>query len=159
MMKVLSLLFCLSFFCVQTEYHVEKIWLFSKTQNTGTVPVNRNGKQLQTRSVKIICYLKISSKNELPDWQTAFVNGNQYSVDAALLNRDSLAVGTLKNSNSVIAVKAGAGFALLELIFTPQGKIEKPEAWRFILNGTLDGKPICIRSNDPIVELSPDLTP
>jgi len=159
MMKVLLLLFFLSFSCAQTEYHVKKIWLFSKTQYTGTVPVNRNGKQLQTHPVKIICYLKISSKNELPDWQTAFVYGNQYSIDAELPNRDSVAVGTLKNSNSVVTIKAGAGFALLKLMFTPQGKIEKPEAWQFILNGTLNGKPVYIRSNDPIVELSPDLMP
>jgi hypothetical protein len=159
MIKVLPLAFLFSFFCIQTEYHVEKIWLFSKTQYTGAVPVNRNGKQLQTRSAKIICYLKISSKNELPDWQTAFVYGNRYSIDAVLINQDSVSVGTLKNSNSVVTIKAGTGFTLLQLIFTPQGKIEKPEAWQFILNGTLHDKEIYIRSNERMVELTPDLMP
>lgn len=159
MVKVLLLSFSLAFFGVQAEYHVDKIWLFSKVQYPGNVPVNRDGKQLLVRSSKLICYIKLGRKKEAPDWQTAFICGNRYSVEAVPVTQDSIAVGALKNSSTYVTVKADTGARLVQLVFTKQGKIEKPEAWQFILNGTLNGKPVYLRSNDPIVELQPDLMP
>jgi hypothetical protein len=159
MMKVLLLALLLPLCCVQQEYHPEKIWLFSKVEYTGNIPADRNGKHLLNRPVKLVCYLRVGNKIKVPDWQTALIYGNQYSVEAMPVTGDSVAVGTLKNSQSAVNIKAGSGSKLVQLVFTLQGKIEKPEAWQFILNGTLNGKSVYIRSNDPMVELSPDLMP
>jgi len=159
MMKVFLFALLLPMCSVQQEYHPEKIWLFSKVEYTGNIPADRNGKHLQNRPVKLFCYLKVSKKIKAPDWQTALIYGNQYSVEVMPVTEDSVAVGTLKDSQSAVTIKADSGSKLVQLVFTLQGKIEKPEAWQFILNGTLNGKSVYIRSNEPMVELSPDMMP
>jgi hypothetical protein len=149
----------LPFFCVQKEYHAEKIWLFSKIQYPGNVSVDRNGKRLQKHPTKLFCYLKVSRKIESPNWQTAIIYGNDYAVEAVPVNQDSVIVGTLKNTNSAVTIKAGAQSKIIQLVLTQQRESEKPEAWKFVLNGTLNGKAVYIRSNEPLVELSPDMMP
>jgi len=159
MMKVLWLSFLLSLCSHQGEYHVQKVWLFTKTQYSGNVPVDRNRKHLQVKSTLLLCYLKVSRKIESPDWDTAFINGKQYRVKIVPVNQDSVTVGTLKNTNSPLTIKAGIDSKLVQLILTPGGEIEKPEAWSFLLNGTLHGKSVYLRSNESAVELAPDLMP
>lgn len=158
-MKVLWLSLMLSFFSLQSEYHVQKIWLFTKIQYAGNVPVSRDGAHLRSNPVILICYLKMSSKTQSPDWETAVVDGKQYRVGMEQVNEDSVTVGTLKNTNSPVIITAGPDSKLVQLTLMLPGKIEKPEAWSFILNGTLNGKPVYIRPNDAPVELAPVFMP
>ena len=159
MMKVLLLSFLLCCYSLQGEYHVQKIWLFTKIQYSGNEPVNRDGKHLRNNPVLLICYLQISRKIKAPDWETAIIGSNKYKVEAEQVNGDSVAVGTLKDTNSAVVIKAGPDSKLIQLTLTLPGKMKKPEAWPFLLNGTLNRKPVYIRSNAPTVELAPDLMP
>jgi len=158
-MKALLVSFLLFCYSVQGEYHVQKIWLFTQTQYSGNVPVNRNGAHLRSNPVLLICYLKISRKNKSPDWETAIIGGNKYMVASEQVNDDSVAVGTLKDTHLPVTIKACADSKLVRLTLTLPGKIEKSEAWQIQLKGTLNGKSVYIRSNEPTVELSPDLMP
>ncbi|BAU52153.1 hypothetical protein [Mucilaginibacter gotjawali] len=159
MIKVLWLSFLLSFYSLQGEYHVQKVWLFTKTQYNGNVPADRNGKHLQGKTTQLICYLKVSRKNESPVWETAFIDGNQYKVETVQAEQDTITAGTLKNTNMPVIIKTGRKSKITQLILTLRGKIEKPEACSFILTGTLNGKSVYIRSNESVAELTPDLMP
>jgi hypothetical protein len=159
MMKILLLSSLILFAAAGQEYHAQKIWLFSKIQYPGNVPVKSNGTQLMVNPLRIICYLKISKKQAMPDWQTANIYGKNYAVQDEQVNQDSVIIGTLKNTDSTIVIKGSNDGKLVQLVLTPKGEIEKPEAWPVILIGTLNGKPVYMRSKEPLVELSPEMMP
>jgi len=158
-MKVLWLSFLLSFYSLQGEYHVQKIWLFTKTQYPGNVPINKDRKHLRSNPILLICYLKVSRKIKSPDWETAVIGGNRYKVETEQVNEDSVTVGALKTTNSPVIITAGPDSKLVQLTLMLPGEIAKPEAWSFILNGTLNGKPVYIRSSEPAVGLAPVFMP
>jgi len=148
-----------AFFYAAPKYGVQKIWLFSKVRYSGNVPRLANKKPADGAATTLVCYLKISKNIESPDWQTAYIYGNEYGVKILPVTQDSVIIGTAKDTHSAIVIKAGPDSKLVQLVLIQRGKIEKPEAWGFILDGTLNGKDVYIRSNEPMVELSPDLMP
>jgi hypothetical protein len=159
MIKVLWISLLLSLCNQQGEYHVQEIWLFTKKQIAGNIPVDRNGRHLQDESALLFIYLKISRKAECPNWETAYINGKQYTVTVMPLSQDSVSVGTLKGTNLPLTIKAGPNGKLIQLMLTPNVKIEKPEAGSLLLNGTFRGKSVYLRSSESAIELTPDLMP
>ena len=157
MMKFLSIAFIIPLFCAIQQYHVKKIWLFSKTNYSGNVPVGQHGNQLKTDSSTLLCYIEEAKGVQLPSWQTAYIYGNKYAITVLPVNQDSLTVGTLKNTSSSLMIRAGTGCELVQLMLIRREKIEKPEAWKIILSGTLDHKAVYARSNELVAELSPVL--
>jgi len=148
-----------SFFYSGPKYGVQKIWLFSKVQYFGNVPVNPNGNQLKGYQFTLTCYLKICKKLESPDWQTAYFNGNRYKVNILPITQDSVIVGTLKNTHSIIVIKDSSGTKLVQLILTKQTNIHNVIMVGFELEGTLNNNNVHLESNECVVELSPSIMP
>ncbi len=159
MIKGLFMLLLLHTCSGQQDYPVKQIWLFSQKVFNGNVPKLPNGGTGKGYSKKMFCYVEVFNDKPLPQLQTAIVYGRQYDVQIVPVNQDSVAAGVLKTTNSLVVIKAEAGYKLVQLVLTKPAELEKPEAWHIILSGTLNGQLVYYRSNEPVAELADEMMP
>ena len=158
-MKVLLFAFLLPFFCGQTEFHVEKVWLFSKRQYTGNVPTGAPGKQLKGPSYLILCFLEIKKGAQTPVWETAYLGGNKFSVKEEPMNQDSIVTGTIKDSKTMAVIRPDRDCQIIHLILTGESGDVKTKNDGFTVKGKMGNQDVVLKSKEPVVELSPDLMP
>ena len=159
MMKVILLTFLLPFFCVPKEFHAQRVWLFSKTQYSGNVPRMPGGQQAKGYTSSLICFLEIKKGSTAPVWQSAYFNHIKYTIEAEPVNQDSVVIGTLKNTNTPAVVKTTAACRLIQLNLTEEDQGGKVETKVFTLKGKMNKTAVFLKSNEPVVELSPALMP
>jgi hypothetical protein len=157
MTKFLVLLFFVPLFWSQPKYQVQKIWLFSKTQYSGNVPKDADGKELKGYTTSLLCFLEVSKSHSSPAWQTAYFDANKYLVSMVPIAQDSVIAGSAKNTNTPIVIKAAPGTRLVQLNLTDQGNYKGAKTQGFVLEGILNKKHVHLKSNEPIIELSPVL--
>jgi hypothetical protein len=142
-----------------SDYHIKKVWLFSKTVYMGNVPRSPNGKPAVDYTKKLLCFLEVSKGRQLPEWQTAYFNGNRYSVNAVQLNQDSVVVGAERSTKMPVIIKENSGCKLIQLFLTLKQADTSNKADGFVLDGMLNNNAAHYKSDSPVVELSPDLMP
>jgi hypothetical protein len=159
MTKILLLTLLLPFFCVLQDFHVKRIWLFSKTEYSGNVPRLPGGQSAKGITKKLFCYIEVGKDQLIPQWQTAYFNGISYSVNPAQTSRDSMAVGAENKTKMAIVLKPASGNKIIQLIFNlkPAGTIIKSDG--LVLNGTFNNSPVHLKSAEPVIELTPDMMP
>jgi len=141
------------------KYHIKRVWLFSRTQYAGNVPVLRGGQQPSGYTTTLVCFLEVSRGEKTPEWQSAWFRGNKYQVSMSHATQDSVAVGTKKNTDDMALAKAGPGCKLVELTLTLTGKDSVKREGEFVLEGTFNKQPARLRSDEAAVELSAPLMP
>jgi hypothetical protein len=159
MTKVLILALFMTFPVVPRQYHVQKIWLFSKKQYAGNIPRLPDGTQGAGFTNTLSCFLGISKNQATPLWQIACFNGIRYAVKVLPVSQDSVVIGTVKDTNVPAVVRPDADCELIQLILTADGTCENGKPGEFILEGTLNKKHVHIRSTEPVIELAPALMP
>ncbi|MFI5141511.1 MAG: hypothetical protein ACHQII_04060 [Bacteroidia bacterium] len=159
MTKLLILALFMTFPLAPRQYHVQRIWVFSKTQYAGNIPRLPGGKQGAGFTNTLSCFLGISKNHAIPLWQTACFNGIKYAVKVSTVNQDSILVGTVKGSNAPVVVKPDADCELLQLTLTADRTCENPKPGEFVLEGELNKKHIHIKTTEPVIELAPALMP
>jgi hypothetical protein len=159
MTKFLILSLLMIFPVAPRQYHVQKIWVFSKKQYSGNIPRLPGGKQSAGFTNTLSCFLGISKNHSTPIWQTACFNGIKYAVKVSTVNQDSILVGTVNGSNVPAVVKPDADCELFQLELTAEGTCENGKPGEFILEGTFNKKRVHIRSTEPVIELAPALMP
>jgi hypothetical protein len=157
MMKVLLLAFLLPFFCTPKEFHAQRVWLFSKTQYSGNVPRMPGGQQAKGYTSSMICFLEIKKGSAAPVWQSAYFNHIKYTIEAYTVNQDSVVIGTLKNTNTPAVVKPAVECQVIGLMLKEEATVEKVETQVFTLKGKMNKTAVFLKSNEPVVELTPAL--
>jgi len=159
MMKPLLLMLLVASSCLMLKYPAQKIWLFSKLQYAGNVPVDRAGKAVKGYTEILSCFLEISKNKSSPTWQTAWYKGVKYSVNVIEVNQDSVIAGRAKNTNTPVIIKPGPESKLIRLELTELGNNNAPKAAGFVLAGALGKKQVYLTSDEPAVELAPVFMP
>jgi len=159
MKQLLFAVFLIQVAFLSPKYHIKKIWLFSKTQFAGATPKTPGGKPASGATTTLLCFLEASKDKPTPHWQTAYFNGKQYSVNALAITEDSVEVGTDKSTKIPIILKPDAGSKLIELELVAVENNTPRNADGFILEGRFNKKPAKLRSDGPVVELSPVFMP
>jgi hypothetical protein len=159
-MKSVVLAFCIFQLTVlPAKYHIKKIWLFSRTAYAGNVPKRPDGKLATGYTNTLLCFLEISKTEPTADWQTACFEGSKYEVSILQPNSDSVRIGTEKHTKKNIFIKASTGFKLVQLMMTLTEKDRADKCEGFILKGKLNDKHTCLKTNEPVIELSPVFRP
>lgn len=163
MMKVLLLAYSLWFFCGTSQFHTERVWLFSKKQYGGNVPVRAPGQQPKGPQILLFCFLEIKKGEAVPDWNTAYFNGGKFSVvtEEVLypVNRDSIIVGTVKDTKMPARIKPDTGCRVIHLTFIRESDDGKARDENLTLQGHIGKKDLEIKSKESVVELTPDMMP
>jgi len=159
MTKLLILALLMTFPVAPRQYHVQKIWVFSKKQYAGNIPRLPGGKQGPGFTNTLSCFLEISKNHATPLWQTVCFNGIKYAVKVSTVNQDSILVGTVNGSNVPALVKPGADCELLQLTLTADGTCENGKPGEFVIEGMLNKKHVHIKTTEPVIELAPALMP
>lgn len=105
----------------------------------------------------MLCFLEIGKSHSSPAWQTAYFDGHKYLVSTVSIVQNSVIVGSAKNTNTTIEIKAGPGTKLVQLNLTDQGNYKGAKTQGFVLEGILNKKHVYLKSNERVIELSPVL--
>ena len=163
MTKILLLTGLYWIFCGAGQFKAEKVWLFSKKQYGGNTPIRKPGEQPKGPLTMLLCFLEVKKGEPVPTWNTANLNGAKFNVTAdevtETTKRDSVVAGVLKDSQTAAVVKPHAGYWLISLSLVSDGADGKGNDEPFILTGKIGKKEVILKSNEPVVELTPVMMP
>jgi hypothetical protein len=145
------------------QFHAEKVWLFSKKQYGGNTPIHKPGGQPKGPLTILLCFLEVKKGESVPTWNTATLNGNKFNVTTdevtGAMKQDSVVAGVLKDSQTPAVVRPHAGYWLISLSLMSEGADGKANDEPFILTGKIGKKEVILKSNEPVVELTPVMMP
>jgi len=117
---VFMLIFTVLYSCAQKQYAVVSSCAFSKQIFPGTIPIGLRGKPLIHHS-NISEFIYIETKDKaIPEWDSAWKNGNLYLVNTVAVKNDSVQLGTDAATQKTVSVVAKNGDHLWKLELTPQ---------------------------------------
>jgi hypothetical protein len=157
MIKTIAAAFLISFFCVQQQYNIKRIYLFSKTQYQGNIHRNPDGSTGKGYNKILMCFIEVDKHKPAPDWHAAYFDGYKYTVNIVPLNQDSVLVGNSLNTHQTIVIKSITAGQLLQLGLTINEKCKNPDTKGFVLEGTLNNKRVYYKTDEPVIELAPVL--
>jgi hypothetical protein len=157
MLKTVAAVFLISVFCIQQQYNIKRVYLFSKTQYSGNVHRNVDGSMAKGYNKTLICFVEVDKDKPSPLWNTAYFDGYKYTVNIVPLNQDSVLVGNKINTHNAVVIKPITAGQLLQLGLTIGGKCKNPDTKSFVLEGTLNNKKVYYKTDEPVTELAPVL--
>jgi hypothetical protein len=158
MVKTVAAAFLIAFFCVQQQYNIKRIYLFSKTQYSGNIHRNPDGSTGKGYNKTLMCFIDVDKDKPAPDWHAAYFDGYKYTVNIVPLNQDSVSVGNNINTHQTIVIKPVTAGHLLQLGLIVNEKCQNPGTKGFVLEGTLNNKRVYYKTDAPMTELAPVLT-
>jgi hypothetical protein len=163
MVKVLLLTcFCWLFYD-SGQFKAEKVWLFSKKQYTGNVPVRVPGGQPKGPLTIVLCFMELKKGDPVPTWNKGNFNGSKFNVTTQevteTMNQDSVIAGTLKDYKTPAIIKPDTGYQLIRLSLLSEGADGNANDEVFTLTGKIGKRELVLKSKEPVVELAPDRMP
>jgi len=159
MVKGLLLTVICLFFCGASQFHAEKVWLFSKKQYGGNVPVRIPGQPPKGPTSLLLCFLEFKKGDPVPVWDSAHLNGGKFKIVTQSVSQDSVVAGTLQDTKIQAVIKPHAGYQVINLLLEREGDDGKAKDERFTLKGHSGTREQVLQSKEPVVELTPDLMP
>ena len=137
--------------CTQ-KYGIAKAHAFSRSTTAGIISVDDNNKPtspgVQTNN---IIYVETDPNRPMPLWETAWVNGSAFGIEAVEVKDNEVNLGPLRNEEKEIVLTAKEGNQLWRLMLTPKEAQADPvlkqelEKNAVVITGQWKGKPFNYR--------------
>ena len=145
MKQIISLLiFGTLFFFINCSmaqrYGILKSHAYVRNGIAGAVQADDNGIPKNSGvNREYLLFVETPADAVLPEWQSAFVNGDPYTVKAIDVSNNTLDLGTLKGGGKPVVIKKSAQNKIWQLMIRPSSeqvsKAEKDGGSPILLNG------------------------
>jgi hypothetical protein len=103
--------------CAQGKYGIKKIHAFSMRHAPGTIRVELPG-ETERSWMDTIYTLYLETNGKTASWETAWLNGQSFSVETELIKENLIEAGSEMDSGKKIIISARPGNQLFRLYFT-----------------------------------------